>query len=414
MAGKHTVSRLKGKTPGQLFANDLAHEAFDMEKKLVELRKAMEREREKREALGLVGPKSSIWRNGGSGRLRSNYKKDKDKDKDIAGPNSEGPTPTRTPDHPAPNSINAVAVLTGQIKAEVPKPNFCVNANAVQAPKPAPSYKPDSRVQRLVVEHEVDDGIGCGTDSGPGGNLLDGQFDERGGHASFLDALNEWRKASKGEADEPAQPSTSVASYLARPQSAKGQAPGSEMEIQTAPPSSNQRPQSARHQHSYFDKLFWNKASKDAGEAAKPVARSAPASRPGSSSPATAATSDKPGSTAHDARPSSSDSPQRSSRRVTLIEPPNNVASVIKMLSEPFPDDPVEFEARLALLEQLEAAEDRMARESELEEQDLAAKLGCQAGITVSTVKGAVGLTSKTRLPDNIQLPEEGEEETDA
>ena len=39
----------------------------------------------------------------------------------------------------------------------------------------------------------MSDGIGVGTDDGPG-SLLNGRFDEKESHQSFLEALYEWRK----------------------------------------------------------------------------------------------------------------------------------------------------------------------------------------------------------------------------
>lgn len=51
----------------------------------------------------------------------------------------------------------------------------------------APSKKPVGGMT------EMSDGIGVGTDDGPG-SLLNGHFDEKESHQSFLEALLEWRK----------------------------------------------------------------------------------------------------------------------------------------------------------------------------------------------------------------------------
>lgn len=393
MSGKTQVSRLhKGKAPGQLFSNDLAHEAFDMEKKLLELKKAMEREREKRESLGISSPHSSIWRNGGSGRLRSHRKN-----------NDKAPAPTKTPEK-ASATPSSVSTPAKQPPAEASQPQFVVNASSVNATRTpsATSATAQSRVQRLVVEHEVDDGgIGCGTESGPTESLLDGKFDERGGHASFLDALNEWRRATKGEEPSESAPSTSND----KPRESKRiepVQPGLEMQIQTAPAAPH-RPQSARHITSCFDKLFWDVASKQAGICSSRASDSSFPDLPSSQT-------NRPSSAAH--RPSPP-SPRRTSTSApsgdSKAGPPSAAATAAAAAAG-------DVDAQLLLLDRLAELEDELEAKGahkDAEEQALltARGKGGSSSIQVSTVKGMVGLTAKTRLPDSIQLPGDEEEE---
>lgn len=125
---------------------------------------------------------------------------------------------------------------------------------------------------------------GSGGGGQGGGALLAGDFNEGDSHASFAEALKEWR--SGGKANDPERPTTASLAT---------------MEVQTEPPRrmtdrpSTARPGTARAGASYFERLMAKNTSRLAGkDAAKELERAkAEGRRPGTASasrPSTAQT----------------------------------------------------------------------------------------------------------------------------
>ncbi|PNH07966.1 hypothetical protein TSOC_005527, partial [Tetrabaena socialis] len=430
-------------TPASVQHPFLSAEAASMENKLADLKRAMEKERAKREALMANVGGGSIWRNG-----RTNIK---GKGPGDAASGSTTST-TRRPGSNEPSSsaggfpgqpsLPASARATPEPGAR-PGPEAgtaampLVSGSRLSAPRESPPQAAGAGSRKAdVLDLQVcrdGGGMSCGTDDGPA--LGAGGFSEADSHRSFLDALNEWRKGSRGEdAGEAAAAPAAAPAAGARPASSSTRPAASiesaSLEVQTEV-RQPVRPTSAKPL-SYFDKLVINTTSRQAGqvasggEGAGPVhtRRAAAAAcgrqvgglreaaardsvgpgpkvvtdRPGSARPFSA----RPASAArapHAATPSSPPADEAPSTSPPDADPasapPDASASASASASAPPPDpsDP------LSILDRLEALERQRQAAAEVDEGDDGG-----GGFTVTTATGLV-LTKNTRLPDEVLMP---------
>ncbi|KAG1674569.1 hypothetical protein FOA52_001818, partial [Chlamydomonas sp. UWO 241] len=388
----------------------LTKEAAGMEAKLMELRAQMAAERAKREALvGQTGT-GSRWQNGREGLLRTNFR-------------SKGKEGPGVADQGSGTAVAARAAVTADLAVhrspaghadEAPWPHGKTAADASPAPRLTrlssgaaqahmESIGEEVRGPRVQSWRRVEPVTGqqqqqrAPSDDGDAG-LATGTFDEADSHAGFLDALTEWRNASRaarGEAPLPVQAPAPRAQPRAQVQAQAGpsapRGPGAEMEVQTtggaAPPS---RPGSATKPKSFFDKLALGTASRSAGVSATggdPEAATAGGSR------ASSATGTAP--SAPQAPPS--DASAGAGAGVRAGE--HVASSASTQLSE--------LDARLAMLERLEALE--------IERLGTARAAGAggdsdddvdDGSLVVTTAPGGMGLVKGAHLPDAIILPD--------
>ncbi|GIL70052.1 hypothetical protein Vretimale_3327 [Volvox reticuliferus] len=282
---KEATGRVKEMAPKVAKPAVLSAEAAAMEQKLAELRKAMEKERAKRDALMANAGGGSIWRNGGSNSgLRTNVKgKGPGEGSAASGSLSgAGSSSSRRPgssDAPSgqgsgSSSTRASSARAGGTESDVPS----VTGNRVASARAAVNVGPSELkggvgggiVGRAAAGGggggSAGGGMSCGTDDNP--TLAGGAFNEADSHKSFLEALNEWRRANRGDtaADGEGQATTSTSGGSGVPQRPRSARQSATLEVQTdSRPAS--RPSSAKSL-SYFDKLVINASSRVAGHLA--------------------------------------------------------------------------------------------------------------------------------------------------
>ncbi|GFR44855.1 hypothetical protein Agub_g6198 [Astrephomene gubernaculifera] len=391
----------------------LSAEAAAMEQKLAELRKAMEKERAKREALMANAGGGSIWRNGSS--LRANVGKGSDaaSRRPASGATAfgaaggPGPAPSRAPASARGGSSSGT---TEAVAANVPSVSGSRMSSARSAVEAARSATPDSQGggSGSGGGGSGGGGMSCGTDDGP--SLAAGQFSEADSHRSFLEALNEWRRGNRGDvpdaaAGQSSQEPAAGSSFPREPPRASARVSSSNLEVQTETRPVS-RPTSAKPL-SYFDKLVLNTTSRQAGhlaaggtpESMRPSLtgqeqygmRSASAMdvRPGSAS------SVRPGS-AVGVRPASA------APGSTPVAPSAACASPAvaapKATSENVPDSSAASDP-LSILDRLEALE-RQRQELHAGDED-----DDDPGVFTVTTATGVLLTKGVRLPDEVLLP---------
>ncbi|KAL6758725.1 hypothetical protein V8C86DRAFT_2589602 [Haematococcus lacustris] len=335
--GKNRTPLLSAKTL------DLAAEAADMEAKLIELRKAMEREREKRErSTPDTGPH---WSNGATGLLRGQFRAGAKAGPGIttaAGAATGVATNTATSTSAA-SSRASSAAPTARKPTQIPplqqqskkpstqtplfmpsrpaacspvtQPGETLAVNPVKAPAAQrPPIASLTRKPQVMAIHEASDepGTGCGTEAGaetgPGPHAA--AFNEADSHRSFLEALNEWRSGLKAAQPSPAAPAADAqplgtSNTTSRPGSSSQ---GSAIEVQTdvarprplamrpsspwmsqpLPGQASGLPQPSQPQ-TYFDRFALNVASRTAGQAASGQAGAASSPRAATSVPPVAA-----------------------------------------------------------------------------------------------------------------------------
>ncbi|KAG2445943.1 hypothetical protein HXX76_000546 [Chlamydomonas incerta] len=370
-----------------------------MEAKLAELRKAMEKERAKRDALMANVGGGSIWRNGAAGGLRKGQGA-------AATASSSGASTSRRPDSseasgPPSGSTSArggnaaSAGSAAAVSPEIPS----VSGSRLTAPRPAAG--PSSRTTNILVVQSGAEvgGMSCGTEDDP--SLAAGAFSEADSHKSFLEALNEWRRGNRGESDTATTASTSAAAGGGGPAvRASAAVEHSTLEVQTEqrPLAVAARPSSAAAKPlSYFDKLIINTTSRTAGQLAagvppedvvssvsipRPAARPTSASARGDGAETAAATG---------APTSSSTSGAAASTKASKPAAPAAPAVVIPPAD---PNNP------LSILDRLEALERQ--RQAAQADDDADADGG---SFTVTTATGVV-MTKNMRLPDEVLLPD--------
>uniref|UniRef100_A0A7S3VJY9 Uncharacterized protein n=1 Tax=Dunaliella tertiolecta TaxID=3047 RepID=A0A7S3VJY9_DUNTE len=242
----------------------LAKEAQEMEAKLEELRKAMERERGMREKSS-EGPR---WRNGASGLLRGQFRS---KQQGTAMGSSHSSPASRTPSStsrlnskssapmPSPSPSATASVKDGSPPAGelgvsgtsrtgtsrlsssagglggdarvVPAPGgLRVSQSRKLAARAASPAAPDVLQvhSQQDLGHSSDQGKQSTAESQAGDDpdLREGAFDEAESHKSFMEALNEWRAGNRAQQEgeqQQQQPHQQQSSALqARPQKAYG------------------------------------------------------------------------------------------------------------------------------------------------------------------------------------------------
>ncbi|EFJ50563.1 hypothetical protein VOLCADRAFT_103778 [Volvox carteri f. nagariensis] len=246
-------------------------------------------------------------------------------------------------------------------------------------------------------------GMSCGTDEGP--SLGDGAFNEADSHRSFLDALNEWRKANRGDttADGRIEAAASAAVVTSSGSGAGSSGPlrprnsappqSSSLEVQTeARPAS--RPSSAKPL-SYFDKLVINASSRVAGHLAAGGEASA-GLRPTSAGPTTTTAA-----ATHKASLAAEASTLRSSS-TTITTAAAATAGASPGLRTDGSGSKSGAADLLSILDRLEALERERQAASHKEDED--DEDGVAAAIRVTTATGMV-LTKGTRLPDEVLMP---------
>lgn len=204
--------------------------------------------------------------------------------------------------------------------------------------------------------------------AGPGSatGILDADFNEDDSHASFLDALNEWRNGGQKTAAAKARPQTGMQT------------------VQTESSGASSRPLTAVHQPSklsYYEKVRMRNASAAAGFAAvkqdvPPSSTSGRQRPPSAAWPSSSPAAEQPESSTCIERPSTS-----SSRAPAAVGKPD-----------------IDIDELLNKMDELEIHSEVMARTQ-------LARLGEDAAVNVCTQSGGMIMTSKTRLPDNVMLP---------
>ncbi|GLC43867.1 hypothetical protein PLESTM_001527800 [Pleodorina starrii] len=343
----------------------LSAEAAAMELKLAELRKAMEKERAKREALMANTSGGSIWRNGGTtSGLRSNVK--------GKGPGEGSPSSAAggVSSSRRPNSVDAPA---GQGAAAASSSAAGRASSARSAGATAGSEISALSGSRLTTSGRTANaaaaepkgpggrgapasssgggggamgGMSCGTDDNS--SLADGAFNEADSHKSFLDALNEWRRANRGDtpADAGGPPESSRSSL-------SGQATG------LPRPPSAARPLSASLSN-----------IPSAAAAAKPPLAPAPAAN----------------------------STRISASAAALAPSSCTTSAPGKVETDGTPPDP------LSILDRLEALERQRQAAASHGDGDEEDGWGAASFIQVTTATGMV-LTKGVRLPDEVLMP---------
>ncbi|GLC54890.1 hypothetical protein PLESTB_000916800 [Pleodorina starrii] len=411
----------------------LSAEAAAMELKLAELRKAMEKERAKREALMANTSGGSIWRNGGTtSGLRSNVK--------GKGPGEGSPSSAAggVSSSRRPNSVDAPA---GQGAAAASSSAAGRASSARSAGATAGSEISALSGSRLTTSGRTANaaaaepkgpggrgapasssgggggamgGMSCGTDDNS--SLADGAFNEADSHKSFLDALNEWRRANRGDtpADAGAAGAASSAASSAQPQRPRSGAPpapvaSASLEVQTeSRPAS--RPSSSTSL-SYFDKLVINASSRVAGHLASggppESSRSSLSGQatglprpPSAARPLSASLSNIPSAAA---KPPLAPAPAANSTRISAsaaaLAPSSCTTSAPgKVETDGTPPDP------LSILDRLEALERQRQAAASHGDGDEEDGWGAASFIQVTTATGMV-LTKGVRLPDEVLMP---------
>ncbi|GIL47715.1 hypothetical protein Vafri_4473 [Volvox africanus] len=425
---KEATGRAKEMAPKVAKPVVLSAEAAAMEQKLAELRKAMEKERAKRDALMANAGGGSIWRNGGSNSgLRTNIK-GKGPGEGSAASSSQsggGPSSSRRPkSSDAPSSTRASSARTAGTESEVPS----VSGNRVASARAAVNVnppEPKGGVGGGIIGRAATGGGGgggsavggmsCGTDDNPA--LADGAFSEADSHKSFLEALNEWRRANRGDTaaeGEGQATTTSISGVSSGPQRPHSARQSATLEVQTdSRPAS--RPSSAKPL-SYFDKLVINTSSRVAGHLASGgppetirtslsgqatgLARSPSSSRPplAPGPNTTIATGGTKAAASVPAEMSSATttttatvtSTTNSSPSAAVVPADGDGVASSDGRKAPLPDP-------LTILDRLEALErQRQAADDDDEHEEVA--------IQVTTATGLV-LTKGTRLPDEVLMP---------
>ncbi|GLI59027.1 hypothetical protein VaNZ11_000853 [Volvox africanus] len=435
---KEATGRVKEMAPKVAKPAVLSAEAAAMEQKLAELRKAMEKERAKRDALMANTGGGSIWRNGGSNSgLRTSIKgKGPGEGSAASGSLSGGgPSSSRRPsgsDAPSrqgsgSSSTRAASARTAGTESEVPS----VSGNRVASARAAMNVnppEPKGRVGGGIIGRAATGGgdgggsaaggTSCGTDDNPA--LADGAFNEADSHKSFLEALNEWRRANRGDAaaegeGQAAATTTSISGVSSVPQRLHSARPSATLEVQTDSRSAS-RPSSAKPL-SYFDKLVINTSSRVAGHLASGgppetirtslsgqatgLARSPSSSRP-PLAPGPNTTIATGGAKAAAASVPVEMSSATTTATATVTTTTNSSPSAAVVSADgggvassdgrkaPLPDP-------LTILDRLEALErQRQAADDDDEHEEVA--------IQVTTATGLL-LTKGTRLPDEVLMP---------
>ncbi|KAG2452506.1 hypothetical protein HYH02_002745 [Chlamydomonas schloesseri] len=393
-----------------LKASALSAEAAAMEAKLAELRKAMEKERAKREALMANAGAGSIWRNGAAGGLRNAGK----------GPgaaatvSSSGASTNRRPDSseasaPPSGSTSArgSSAIGSSSAAAAPAEIPTISGSRLTAPRPAAG--PSSRAQILDLQSGTEvGGMSCGTEDEP--SLAAGAFNEADSHRSFLEALNEWRRGSRGEG-EAAAGSTNAASTSAAATGGGGVRASSAVEHSTLEVQTEQRPlavaarpgSAAAKPLSYFDKLIINTTSRTAGQLAagvppeevvSTVSIPRPVPRP------TSASTLRDGADTASALASAVNGASSTSGAATAAKPSQAAVPAAPAVVIP-PADP---NNPFSILDRLEALERQRQAAAQADDDDDAA-----GSFTVTTATGVV-LTKNMRLPDEVLLPDNNKE----
>lgn len=409
----------KQKTP----TIDLSSDAAAMEAKLAELRKAMDKERAKRETL-MAQNGGSIWKNGANGLLRSNFRS---KQGDAGGPGQKAYSPGSLETSPdkapaAPQRASSASRAMSVTPEPVEPPTVSGSRLEVQ--------KPMARRADVLIVEGPDTGMGTGTDSGPG--LMAGNFNEADSHKSFLEALQEWRRGTRSDAA-----GGDNGAAVAGKGAVTGNTAGAAMEVQTEV---RQPARPASGKLSYFDKLVLNSNSRQAAElAAGASATGRGASGSGAPAPAAAVATDPmraasagaapallspspPPARASSARPrpsAGSAGMQRTSGDVdggsSSAEGSPEAVSAAAAASGQADDD---FGGAstgtstnpLAILDKLEALELRKQQhQQQLDDEDdddecAAGPHGSRSSLVITTQVGVV-LTKNTRLPDDVLLP---------
>ncbi|GAX84809.1 hypothetical protein CEUSTIGMA_g12230.t1 [Chlamydomonas eustigma] len=377
---EHTAPRTKG----------LQQEAADMEAKLKELKKAMELERARRESMIAAAQSGSMWRNGATGLLRTNFR---NKAPSTGSHSTQllSPSPTTSvnkQDHSHLPSTSSRVVSAPAISRADETLQATSNSSSssrrgtLLQPSHSPSIGPSeittlkgtsgvmgvrghmgglpggasisaraqSHSQAQVLSLNEQDGAtsggqGCGHENQD--DLSSGAFNEADSYKSFLEALNEWRNTNRG-GDASSSTVHQGASMEAQTDSLSGRPP---------------RPMSAPAKKSYFQKFALNTASREAGHSAS-------------------------GKTNSPLSPS-----ETKEFRSSASTPPVAAASSL--------------ESKLALLDRLEQLEKEQEERLFEEEGD---STGEKEEIEISTHASKLGLVKGMRLPDAIVVPDMFEE----
>mmetsp|Transcript_16084 Transcript_16084/g.34790 ORF Transcript_16084/g.34790 Transcript_16084/m.34790 type:complete len:416 (+) Transcript_16084:136-1383(+) len=386
----------------------LQKEAQDMELKLLELKRNMEKQRAAREGLLATAAAGSMWQNGATGLLRGNFRskqqgggaapRDSQPSSSGRGSSTSQPSSRGSSAHAAGSRAGASGLSPSipqqpsmQLEEAVVSGSRVSAAPAARPAAHAPNHRFGSArpADVLTVRHDDDQGdtgIGCGSDQP--GSLLDGEFDEAENRRAFLDALNEWRKGNRPPSASSQDMGHGTSSCMGAAASSS-HAPGATMEVQTEAATPRvSRPVSATKK-SYFDKFLLNTASRQAGQSATGGVGGSSQQRP---STANSLGADRSGLMSGGGASSSGSAGWQQRPHSALAQRPGSAAPALT--------------GKLDILERLERLELQQRQDEEDDDDD---DDGDAGGVVVTTASGMLGLTKGVRLPDAILVPQDRE-----
>ncbi|GAQ85994.1 hypothetical protein KFL_002640150 [Klebsormidium nitens] len=275
---RHSLSASEGvKARRHEASSVLAEENAELERKLRQLREAMQKEMHKRDEVRRALTTGGIWGSARPGPLQQITRDVSGPLPASAGPKKAGSWSAYTASGFKTSSMPDYRIGVGPRRppAKLPplSPKRASESGAGETERPgAPRRTFDPAAQYSEARDRP--GSTSARNGEPGGSLLDGDFDEERNQASFLEAVRAWRNGGeesagcRGKREEEGEAANMSAR---RPQSARPASPAVCMEVQTEQPAARPataRPRTARPR-TYFEKL----AERQAGHLASQAVR---------------------------------------------------------------------------------------------------------------------------------------------